>query len=293
MQNMGQMAASSASAASPAVLSAIRQASAESGVDFTYLVNKAATESSFNPNAKASTSSASGLYQFIDQTWLTELSQHGAQYGLGRQAAAISVDSSGHASVSDPSMRAEIMNLKNDPAAAAEMAAAFTKDNQAYLQGAVGGSIGPTELYLAHFLGAGGAAKFLSAMRRDPAQAAASVMPQAADSNEPVFYHADGTPRSLSEVYQRFAAHFNGGSTTATASYPLSGAFAALGSGGSNVAVQSIAGEDTASDMAVPGRASLYEMLVLSQLSETEISAARDAGVNGKQTGNNEQPVNE
>ena len=156
-------------AADSPVVSAIRQASAQSGVDFSYLLHKASVESGLNPNAKASTSSASGLYQFIDQTWLTEIQQHGAQYGLGKEADAVSVGADGHASVADPAMRKQIMAMKNDPTVAAEMAASFTKDNQTFLQTNVGGKVGPTELYLAHFLGAGGAAKFLTAMRQNPA----------------------------------------------------------------------------------------------------------------------------
>jgi hypothetical protein len=267
------------SQASPAVLSAIHQASTESGVDFSYLMQKAAVESSFNPSAKASTSSASGLYQFIDQTWLTEVSQHGAEYGLGKEAAAVSVDGSGHASVADPAMRQEILGLKNDPKAAAAMAAAFTKDNQQSLQQSVGGKIGSTELYLAHFLGAGGAAKFLTALRTSPNSAAADVMPQAADANEGVFYKADGTARSLTDVYNRFAARFTG-STGAVASPAASSPTAASASPAMPSPVTNFSPTGIAADLATDSgtssafgntsRASLYEMLLLSQLSKLD-----------------------
>jgi hypothetical protein len=268
MQNMGQLAVNSG--ASPEVVNAIRHASAESGVDFTYMMQKASTESSFNPTAKASTSSASGLYQFIDQTWLTELSEHGAEYGLGKEAAAISVDAAGHASVQDAAMRNHIMALKNDPTAAAEMAAAYTKDNQSTLQQTVGGKIGSTELYLAHFLGAGGATKFLNAMRSNASQSAASVMPEAADANEPVFFHADGSARSLGEVYARFAARFSGNTAvvdTGSASAPntISGALPLSSYSTAN------SGSVWPTAMGDPSRASLYEMLVLSQISKTEM----------------------
>jgi len=56
--------------ASQEVIGAIKHASQKTGVDFDYLVNQARTESSFRPDVKASTSSATGLYQFLDQTWL-------------------------------------------------------------------------------------------------------------------------------------------------------------------------------------------------------------------------------
>ena len=51
------------------VYDAIKNAAAKTGVNFTYLMEKAAVESSFNPDAKAKTSSATGLFQFIEQTW--------------------------------------------------------------------------------------------------------------------------------------------------------------------------------------------------------------------------------
>ena len=53
-------------------------------MDFSYLMAQASRESSFDPTAKASTSSASGLYQFVEQTWLGEFQQHGGDYGYGR-----------------------------------------------------------------------------------------------------------------------------------------------------------------------------------------------------------------
>jgi hypothetical protein len=46
------------------VTTAIATASRRTGVDFNYLLSQARVESSMNPNARASTSSASGLYRF-------------------------------------------------------------------------------------------------------------------------------------------------------------------------------------------------------------------------------------
>jgi hypothetical protein len=63
---------------------------------------------------------------------------------------------------------------------------------------------------MAHFLGAGGAAKFLSALRQNPGASAADVMPEAAAANKGLFYDESGRSKSLKEVYARFAAKFNG-----------------------------------------------------------------------------------
>ena len=72
-----------------AVYQAIHAASSSTGVDFKYLFNQARVESSLNPQAKASTSSATGLYQFIEQSWLGVVAKHGDAHGLGWAASAI------------------------------------------------------------------------------------------------------------------------------------------------------------------------------------------------------------
>src|SRR6202000_3488915 len=66
------------------VAGAIKQAAASSGMSFQYLLTTAKMESDFNPTAGASTSSAHGLFQFIDQTWLATVKDAGAQAGYGR-----------------------------------------------------------------------------------------------------------------------------------------------------------------------------------------------------------------
>src|SRR5258708_17844510 len=68
----------------PAVLKGIRQASQSTHTDFGYLMAQAAQESGFQSNAKASTSSATGLFQFIDSTWLDMVRQHGAKHRIGQ-----------------------------------------------------------------------------------------------------------------------------------------------------------------------------------------------------------------
>ena len=200
--------------ASAGVYQAIKVAANRTGVDFSYLMAKASQESSFDPNAKAATSSATGLYQFTKQTWLSMIKNHGADYGLGGYADKITVDAQGVAHVADKAARQEILALRHDPQVSAEMAGELDKDNLASLQDNVGGKLGGTELYLAHFLGAGGASDFLKTMRSNPSAKAADVLPTAAAANPSVFYNANGEPRSLKQIYQHFAQKFDGASTT-------------------------------------------------------------------------------
>jgi hypothetical protein len=208
--NAVKKAARAYSEAPEGVEAAIRQASARTGVDFSYLMEKAAVESSFRTDLKASTSSATGLYQFIDSTWLNTLKQHGEANGLGRYAKAIETRADGRSFVADPAMRQEIMELRKDPKVSALMAAEFTRDNKEYLEKNTSGPVGATELYMAHFLGAGGASKFLNAMRESPNRQAKELFPDAAASNHNVFYNkASGEPATLKQIYDRFSKKFS------------------------------------------------------------------------------------
>src|SRR5690606_10457137 len=155
-------------------------------------------------DAQASTSSARGLFQFTSQTWLSTLDRHGADHGLDWAADAIGRTSSGRYEVRDPALKNQIMSLRDDPAAASTMAAALTTDNRAYLEPRIGRPAESVDLYLAHFLGGGGAVKFLSAMAANPDQPGASLMPEAAAANQPIFYDESGRMRSLTEIRDRF-----------------------------------------------------------------------------------------
>jgi len=192
------------------VYTAIQNAAAKTGVNFSYLVKKAAVESSFDPNAKAKTSSATGLYQFIDKTWLGMIHDFGDKYGLSKYANKI--DDNGH--VATTKDKREILNLRKDPEISSIMAAEFDRSNYQQLKDTVGGDIGSTELYMAHFLGAGSAAGFLNAMKKSPDMTAADLFPREARANRNVFYDSKtGQPRSLSEVYAFFDNKLDGVNT--------------------------------------------------------------------------------
>lgn len=182
------------------VEAAIANASRATSVDFNYLLAQAEVESAMNPNARAATSSATGLYQFIDNTWLSTVKKHGDRFGLSAMADDIAVTPSGGAHVADPARRAAILGLRNDPQVASLMAAGLAEDNRAHLTPILGRQPNHSELYLAHFLGAGGAGRFLSELQADPGQSAPSLFARPAAANRAIFYSADGSPRSLAQV---------------------------------------------------------------------------------------------
>jgi hypothetical protein len=197
------------------VQSAIQRASLKTGVDFSYLLGQAQVESSLRPDAKAPTSSASGLYQFIEQSWLGTVKQHGAEHGLGWAADKISQGASGRYYVSDTATRDYILKLRNNPEVASLMAAEYASDNKAELEASLGRTVGGADLYMAHFLGVGGAKKFLSTLASNPGAAAAHLFPAAAASNRNVFFGEGGQARSVAEIYDRFAAKLQRGAEIA------------------------------------------------------------------------------
>jgi hypothetical protein len=194
--------------AGTAVTSAIRSGAQATGTSFSYLLATAKIESDLNPNLTMKSSSATGLFQFIDQTWLGTLQQAGPAFGYGDYANAISRDSSGHYSVDDPAMRREIMRLRNDPTANSVMAGALTQRNAAALARRIGRKPTESELYIAHFLGAGGAARLIQTAGNNPQTSAADVFPQAAHANRSIFYDRQGNARSVSGVYSEIVRRF-------------------------------------------------------------------------------------
>ena len=181
------------------VEAAIRRASNATGVDADFLVRTARRESAMNPSAKARTSSAAGLFQFVEQTWLGTVKAHGAKHGYGQYADLIYRGGDGRWRV-EGSARNVVLDLRFDPQAASTMAAELTASNAAYLRGRSGKEPGAGDLYAAHFLGPAGAAQLMDAMERRPGSSAAAIFPEAASANRSIFYR-DGRPATVAEVH--------------------------------------------------------------------------------------------
>jgi hypothetical protein len=194
--------------ATPQITGALRQAASSTGISFEYLLTTAQIESNLNPAAQASTSSAKGLYQFIEQTWLATLKDDGPAHGFGRYADAIVRSPDGRYDVADPTMRAAIMRLRSDPSASATMAGAFARHNAEQLTAAIGRQPSEGELYIAHFLGSEGAGKLIAAAATQPRVIAADMFPQAAAANPGIFLDSAGHPASAGEVYSKLTARF-------------------------------------------------------------------------------------
>ncbi|WP_083936002.1 cation transporter, partial [Methylobacterium sp. B1] len=203
-----------AAPASGPVVQAIRDGATASGVGFDYLLATARRESALDPAAKAGTSSATGLFQFIEQTWLGVMKNAGPRLGLQAQAEAITRQSDGTYTVPDASQRQAILDLRRDPKISATLAGALTQQNADALTSALGREPTAGDLYAAHVLGAKGAAALISTARAFPERAAALDLPEAAAANRALFYDRAGRPRSAAELYASLSAAAQGAAAT-------------------------------------------------------------------------------
>lgn len=221
-------AAAAIDSARAKIAGTIKQAADATGASFGYLVSAAKIESNLDPKAQASTSSARGLYQFIEQTWLGTVKQAGAAFGFSDYANSISQNASGSYSVSDASTRDKILKLRDDPAANAAMAGVLTQSNSSKLTTELGRKPTDGELYMAHFMGVGGAAKLINSATDNPRASAAAMFPGAASANRSIFYNGDGSARSVSEVYSDLSARYESAASSPLARSAVASAGGAM-----------------------------------------------------------------
>jgi hypothetical protein len=253
------------------VLQGIRQASLATHVDFGYLMAQAQQESGFQSDAKAATGTATGLYQFIESTWLTMVRQHGAEHGVGDLAQQIGTDSSGRPVVANAEVKAQILELRKDPKLSAALAGELARSNKIEVERAIGRKAGNAELSLAHFLGAGGATELLKAIQQNGTATAAALLPDAAAANHSVFFDArTGEPRTVAELYRTFADRMDKNSAS----------FAPLGAAGASAADAKAAPATPSLDRgkdALPFSA-VFNTLLLTAMKLIGGGAASDAG---------------
>jgi transposase-like protein/soluble lytic murein transglycosylase-like protein len=184
----------------------IVRASKVVGADPTLLMAVADKESSFSTAVKAQTSSATGLYQFIEQTWLGVIYEFGAKHGLGADAKLIG-KSGRQFVVSDAAQRQRILDMRREPYISALLAAEMLKRDTLRLERALGRHLTGGEIYLIHFLGPDAAQTFIETMEEQPGVKAADLLPKPAQANRPIFYaDAGGETKVLtvSEVHKKF-----------------------------------------------------------------------------------------
>ncbi len=259
------------------IAGAIKQASVSTGASFQYLVAAAKIESNLQPTAAASTSSARGLYQFIEQTWLGTVKQAGASFGYGRYADAISQEPSGAYTVSDPALRQQILKLRDDPAANAAMAGVLTQSNSFKLVGAIGRRPTDNELYIAHFLGVGGAAKLISSNESNPQANAAQMFPRAAAANRSIFYDRSGEARSVGGVYAELTRRYQAAaqSKAAQSAIAFAGGTTAASTAPSMTVATSMSANSYLAAVPQASTAQLFDALPTAAMSPQQLAVAQ------------------
>ncbi|MGX5734117.1 transglycosylase SLT domain-containing protein [Bosea thiooxidans] len=184
----------------------IVRASKVVGADPTLLMAVADKESSFSTAVKAQTSSATGLYQFIEQTWLGVIYEFGAKHGLAAEARLIG-RSGRQFVIGDANERQRVLDMRREPYISALLAAEMLKRDTLRLERALGRHLTGGEIYLIHFLGPDAAQTFIETMEEQPGVKAAELLPKPAQANRPIFYaDAGGETKTLSvsEVHKKF-----------------------------------------------------------------------------------------
>ena len=187
-------------ALAPSLSSALKSAAGRAGVSFDFMVRTAARESGLDSDAKAKTSSAAGLFQFVEQTWLNMVSRHGASHGLAKEAQAVVAGTNGRLVVKDKAEYQRILDLRFDPKVSAQMAGELTRENAQVLNRHLGRKPREAELYIAHFMGAGQAAALINAAEITPGARAATLFPKEAKANQPIFFDKNGEARTVKTV---------------------------------------------------------------------------------------------
>jgi hypothetical protein len=200
------MITATTSAARPAdnpadVLAALASASRKTGSDFDYLLATARRESNFDSRAKSTGSSATGLFQFVEQTWLSLIKRFGARHGLDGLADAINETQSGRLVVASPEVKSAILALREDAGISALMAGEAARATKQSLETALGRPVRSGELYAAHFLGESGARRLIGLNAQNAGARADLAFPEAAKANRNVFYHRDGSAKTIGEVH--------------------------------------------------------------------------------------------
>ncbi len=156
------------------------------GVDPAYMMALADKESSLLPDNKARTSSAQGLFQFLEGTWLAVLRRYGPRHGYGAEAAAIQIVK-GRPVVAAPQQRERILSLRRDPYLSALMIGEMITHRE-ILAGKVARDPSFAELYMAHLLGVQGASRFMALLGDKPGKSASKAFPRAAKARRSLFF---------------------------------------------------------------------------------------------------------
>ena len=188
------------------------KASLKTGVDFELMVLKAKMESDLGRATIAQHTSARGVFQYIEPTWLTLMRRYGDDIGYGHYAKAIKrakYPGLPYIEGNNPYLKAEILALRHDLDASAMLQAYQVREETDVIKSMKRGRVTATDHYIVHMLGVPLAKQFYkmqASMSLSPvAKSRNPAMREAAAMNRSFFYSRSG-PLAAREVYAKFEA---------------------------------------------------------------------------------------
>lgn len=178
---------------------AAQAAAVHTGIDRTVLLAFAASESSLRTSARNGRSSAVGLMQFTEQSWLLAVRRFGHAHGLGELASRIT-QRQGRFGMASEEELSRVLDLRGDARLAASLAAETARFNSARFRGRFGGEAAPDALYAMHVLGTQGGLRLLDAVRREPARPASEVIAASAIAANPRIFRPQGRDLTAAEA---------------------------------------------------------------------------------------------
>lgn len=176
----------------------------EDGMDPAYLLHLAKRESNLNAAASSPMSTAKGLFQFTENTWLCSVRTFGPAFGV-TDSDKISLKRQGSCTVENQNVRDRLLSMRSNPKVSTQIAAAFSVQNYRILATTFGRTPNSTELYVLHLLGQRDGIRFLMAVRSTPLMPAFEITPVGAMANRKIFYTSDNRPKFVSEIYDELS----------------------------------------------------------------------------------------
>ena len=194
------------------IIDTLYRTSRNTGVDFKLLVVTAMIESDLGRMTISSSSSARGIYQFIEPTWLVLMKRYGERIGYKAYADMIEINKKTrqpqvtHGGII---MRQKILDLRYNKRIASLVKAYQIKDEERVLKSFKNGqNINITDHYIAHMLGLSLARTFYQLKQSESAVILSNLknrkFHEAISLNRSFFYNANGSGLNASDAYGQF-----------------------------------------------------------------------------------------
>ncbi len=192
-------------------ISALYDASVQTGTDFELLVLKAMMESNLGQLNFAETSSARGTFQYIESTWLNLIHKYGKKAGYPDYAEAVKLNDSGtpYFEADDERLKPEILALRFDPYVSALIKSYQIAEESGEIKKFLKNrNISITDHYVVHMLGLNLAEKLYNLKngrsKKKLADPDNPVFLAAAENNRVFFYDEDGQALDAAQVFGQF-----------------------------------------------------------------------------------------